>query len=82
MCVCAPRHAWMQEGVCVPKFRIQGRMILVNTVLNPKPLAPKLQKLYNRKDSITRGRRTTNSKHCRRRHPNYNRVEMKFRREN
>ena len=34
-------------------FRIQSRMILGNSVPNPKSVAPQLQKLYNRKVSIS-----------------------------
>ena len=36
-----------------PKFRNPCRMILVNTVPNPKSVAPKLQKLQSRKVSIS-----------------------------
>ena len=42
------------------KFRIQSRMILVNSVPNLKSVAPKLQKLSHCKVSIIGGRLTTN----------------------
>ena len=42
------------------KFRIQSRMILVNSVPNPKSVAPKLQKLSHCKVSINVAQRTTN----------------------
>ena len=57
-------------------------MILVNTVPNPKSVAPKLQKLLSRKVPINVGR--TNERHRRQRHQsgkNYSLVEMKFRRD-
>ena len=53
-------------------------MILVNTVPNPKPLAPNLQKLYNRKVSINVGQ------HQQQQHQSgktYSLVEMKLRRD-
>ena len=43
------------------KFRIQSRMILVNSVPNPKSIAPKLQKLSHRKVPINVGRQTSTS---------------------
>ena len=55
-------------------------MILVNTVPNPKSVAPKLQKLQSRKVSINVARRTNE----RQRHQSgktYSLVEMKFRRD-
>ena len=78
---------WVFLGVGVvrffSKFRIQSRMILVNSVPNPKKVAPKLQKLSHRKVSINVGHRTTTNDE-RRRHQsgkNYSLVEMKFRRD-
>ena len=57
------------------KFRIQSRMILVNTVPNPKSVAPKLQKLSHREVSInvaqTNERRHQSGK-------TYSLIEMKF----
>ena len=55
-------------------------MILVNSVPNPKKVAPKLQKLSHRKVSINVARQTTNEQ----RHQSgktYSLVEMKFRRD-
>ena len=60
------------------KFRIQSRMILVNTIPNPKSVAPKLQKLQSRKVPIIGGHRQQL------RHQSgktYSLVEMKFRRD-
>ena len=55
-------------------------MILVNTIPNPKSVAPKLQKLQSHKVPIIGGHRTTNEQ----RHQSgktYSLVEMKFRRD-
>ena len=55
-------------------------MILVNTVPNPKSVAPKLQKLQSRKIPINMGRMNINEQ----RHQSgktYSLVEMKFRRD-
>ena len=75
---------WFFWGVGVvrffSKFRIQSRMILVNSVPNPKSVAPKLQKLSHRKVPIIGGRRMNEQ----RRHQSgktYSLVEMKFRRD-
>merc|ERR1711947_25018 len=75
---------WVFLGVGVvgfsSKFRIQSRMILVNSVPNLKSVAPKLQKLSHRKVPIIGGHRTTNNE----RHQSgktYSLVEMKFRRD-
>ena len=57
-------------------------MILVNTVPNPKSVAPKLQKLSHRKVSINVARQTNEQQ--RQRHQSgktYSLVEMKFRRD-
>ena len=66
-------------GPLFSKFRIQSGMILVNTVPNPKTVAPKLQKLY-RKVSINVARHQRQ----RLRHQpgkTSSLVEIKFRRE-
>ena len=52
-------------------------MILVNSVPNPKSVAPKLQKLSHRKVPINVGQ--TNIDLQRQRHQSGNLVEMKFR---
>ena len=65
----------------LPEFRIQCSMILVNTVPNPKPLTPNLQKLYNREVSINVGQTTTsmnNEQHQSSKTYAYSLVEMKF----
>ena len=58
-------------------------MILVNTVPNPKSVAPKLQKLQCRKVSINVGHRTTTNNDEQRHQSGktYSLVEMKFRRD-
>merc|ERR1711947_11745 len=57
---------WVFLGVGVvqffSKFRIQSRMILVNSVPNPKKVAPKFQKLSHRKVSINVARRTNDER--------------------
>merc|ERR1712212_1224409 len=65
------------------KFRIQSRTILVNSVPNPKKVAPKLQNLSHRKLSINVARQTTNEQQQRRHQSSktYSLVEMKFRRD-
>ena len=56
-------------------------MILVNTVPNPKSVAPKLQKLYNRKVPINVGRTTNEHRHRHQSGKTYSLVEIKFRRD-
>ena len=57
-------------------------MILVNSIPNPKSVAPKLQKLQSRKVSINVGHRTTNDEQLRHQSgKTYSLVEMKFRRD-
>ena len=51
-------------------------MILVNTVPNPKSVAPKLQKLQTRKVSINVGRHRRRQRH--QSGKTYSLVEMKF----
>ena len=64
------------------KFRIQSRMILVNSVPNPKSVAPKLHKLSHCKVSIIGGHRTNNNDEQRHQSgKTYSLVKMKFRRD-
>ena len=56
-------------------------MILVNTVPNPKSVAPKLQKLYNRKVSINVAHRHQQRRLRHQPGKTYSLVEMKFRRD-
>ena len=75
-------HFWGVRVIrFLPKFRIPCRMILVNTVPNPKSVAPKLQKLYNRKVPINVGRTTNIDNERHQSGKTYSLVEMKFRRD-
>ena len=78
-------HFWGVNVIqFLPKFRIPCTMILVNTVPNPKSLAPKLQKLQSREVPINLGRTLTTNDIDNERHQSgktYSLVEMKFRRD-
>jgi len=56
-------------------------MILVNTIPNPKSVAPKLQKLQSRKVPINVGQQTTNKRQRHQSGKTYSLVKMKFRRD-
>ena len=56
-------------------------MILVNTIPNPKSVAPKLQKLQSRKVSINVAHRTNDDERRHQSGKTYSLVEMKFRRD-
>ena len=42
------RDDWPVYTALLATFQIQSRMLLVNAIPNPKSVAPKLQKLYDR----------------------------------
>ena len=63
------------------KFRIQSRMILVNSVPNLKSVAPKLQKLSHRKVSINVARTNEQQQQRHQSGKTYSLVKMKFRRD-